>query len=86
MPGNFFFIHKIEVVLPQEYLDFEKPIAELEKKIEELTLFTSNGNVDLEEEVLKLHKKADQEADDYRRKVAELIWEHQAQESLGDHR
>ena len=60
MPGNFFFIHTIEVVLPQEYLDFEKPIAELEKKIEELTLFTSNGNVDLEEEVLKLHKKADQ--------------------------
>jgi len=46
--------------LPQEYLDFEKPIAELEKKIEELTLFTSSGNIDLEEEILKLHKKADQ--------------------------
>jgi acetyl-CoA carboxylase carboxyl transferase subunit alpha len=46
--------------VPQEYLEFEKPIAELEKKIEELTLFTSNGKVDLEEEVLKLHKKADQ--------------------------
>ena len=46
--------------MPQEYLEFEKPIAELEKKIEELTLFTSNGKVDLEEEVLKLHKKADQ--------------------------
>jgi len=46
--------------LPQEYLDFEKPIAELEKKIEELTLFTSNGNIDLEEEILKLHKKSDQ--------------------------
>ena len=39
---------------------FEKPIAELEKKIEELTLFTSNGNIDLEEEILKLHKKSDQ--------------------------
>jgi len=49
-----------EYDLSQEYLDFEKPIAELEKKIEELTLFTSNGNVDLEEEVLKLHKKSDQ--------------------------
>jgi acetyl-CoA carboxylase carboxyl transferase subunit alpha len=46
--------------LPQEYLEFEKPIAELEKKIEELTLFTSNGDVDLEEEILKLQKKSDQ--------------------------
>jgi acetyl-CoA carboxylase carboxyl transferase subunit alpha len=46
--------------LPQEYLDFEKPIAELEKKIEELTLFTSNGGIDLEEEILKLQKKSDQ--------------------------
>jgi acetyl-CoA carboxylase carboxyl transferase subunit alpha len=43
-----------------EYLEFEKPIAELEKKIEELTLFTSNGNIDLEEEILKLQKKSDQ--------------------------
>jgi acetyl-CoA carboxylase carboxyl transferase subunit alpha len=46
--------------LPPEYLDFEKPIAELENKIEELTLFTSNGNIDLEEEILKLQKKSDQ--------------------------
>ncbi len=46
--------------MPPEYLEFEKPIADLEKKIEELTLFTSNGNLDLEEEILKLHKKADQ--------------------------
>ena len=45
--------------MPPEYLDFEKPIADLEKKIEELTLFTSSGNIDLEEEILKLHKKAD---------------------------
>jgi acetyl-CoA carboxylase carboxyl transferase subunit alpha len=49
-----------ESVLPQEYLEFEKPIAELEKKIEELTLFTSNGGIDLEEEILKLQKKSDQ--------------------------
>ncbi len=49
-----------EYDLAQEYLEFEKPIAELEKKIEELTLFTSNGNIDLEEEILKLHKKSDQ--------------------------
>jgi acetyl-CoA carboxylase carboxyl transferase subunit alpha len=46
--------------LAQEYLEFERPIAELEKKIEELTLFTSNGGIDLEEEILKLHKKSDQ--------------------------
>jgi acetyl-CoA carboxylase carboxyl transferase subunit alpha len=46
--------------LAQEYLEFEKPIAELEKKIEELTLFTSNGNISLEEEILKLQNKSDQ--------------------------
>ena len=46
--------------MPQEYLEFEKPIAELEKKIEELTLFTSNSDINLEEEILKLHKKSDQ--------------------------
>jgi len=46
--------------LPQEYLEFEKPIAELEKKIEELTLFTTNGGINLEEEILKLQKKSDQ--------------------------
>jgi acetyl-CoA carboxylase carboxyl transferase subunit alpha len=46
--------------LAQEYLEFEKPIADLEKKIEELTLFTSNGDINLEEEILKLHKKSDQ--------------------------
>ena len=54
------FRHCKETGLPSEYLDFEKPIAELEKKIEELTLFTSNGNIDLEEEILKLQKKSDQ--------------------------
>ena len=45
--------------MAQEYLEFERPIAELEKKIEELTLFTSSGDVNLEEEILKLHKKSD---------------------------
>ncbi|HXY61331.1 MAG TPA: acetyl-CoA carboxylase carboxyltransferase subunit alpha [Nitrospirota bacterium] len=49
-----------EPILPQEYLEFEKPISELEKKIEELTLFTTNGGIDLEEEILKLQKKSDQ--------------------------
>jgi acetyl-CoA carboxylase carboxyl transferase subunit alpha len=62
MSGMFVFMHYRckERVLPQEYLEFEKPIAELEKKIEELTLFTSNGGIDLEEELLKLQKKSDQ--------------------------
>ena len=46
--------------MAQEYLEFERPIADLEKKIEELTLFTSNGDINLEEEILKLHKKSDQ--------------------------
>lgn len=62
MSGISFFTYQWhrECVLPQEYLEFEKPIAELEKKIEELTLFTSNGGIDLEEEILKLQKKSDQ--------------------------
>lgn len=55
------FVGLKEFDLPPEYLEFEKPIAELEKKIEELTLFTSNGNIDLEEEILKLQKKSDQQ-------------------------
>jgi len=58
-----FYSHSVnakEQDLPSEYLEFEKPIADLEKKIEELTLFTSNGNIDLEEEILKLQKKSDQ--------------------------
>ena len=62
MSGLSVFYEKLlkEPILPQEYLEFEKPIAELEKKIEELTLFTSNGGIDLEEEILKLQKKSDQ--------------------------
>ena len=55
-----FYSHSVnakEQDLPSEYLEFEKPIADLEKKIEELTLFTSNGNIDLEEEILKLQKE-----------------------------
>jgi acetyl-CoA carboxylase carboxyl transferase subunit alpha len=58
-----FYSHSVnakERDLPSEYLEFEKPISDLEKKIEELTLFTSNGNIDLEEEILKLQKKSDQ--------------------------
>ncbi|MGB4520693.1 MAG: acetyl-CoA carboxylase carboxyltransferase subunit alpha [Candidatus Omnitrophota bacterium] len=38
-------------------LDFEKPIVELEKKIQELKSFTSNKKIDLSSEVKKLEEK-----------------------------
>ena len=41
------------------YLDFEKPIAELEGKIEELRHLTDGGDINLAEEVAKLQQKAD---------------------------
>ena len=40
------------------YLDFEKPVAELEAKVEELKALASNGGVPIGEEVLKLEVKA----------------------------
>jgi acetyl-CoA carboxylase carboxyl transferase subunit alpha len=40
-------------------LDFEKPIVELERKIEELRTFTSSKKVDLSSEVKKLEEKLD---------------------------
>ena len=39
-------------------LDFEKPIMEIEKKIEEMKHFTPDGGVDRNVEIKKLHKKA----------------------------
>jgi acetyl-CoA carboxylase carboxyl transferase subunit alpha len=41
------------------YLDFEKPIAELEGKIEELRHLDTGGDVNIAEEVGKLQTKAD---------------------------
>ena len=41
------------------YLDFEKPIAELEGKIEELRHLTDNGGVSIADEVGKLQGKVD---------------------------
>ncbi len=41
------------------YLDFEKPLAELEGKIEELRHLDTNGDVNIAEEVAKLQTKAD---------------------------
>ena len=40
------------------YLDFEKPIVELERKIEELRKFTSMEEMDLTDEIRKLERKA----------------------------
>ncbi|NQT95610.1 MAG: acetyl-CoA carboxylase carboxyltransferase subunit alpha [Candidatus Omnitrophica bacterium] len=40
-------------------LEFEKPILELERKIEELKKFTSSENIDLHSEISRLHKKLD---------------------------
>ena len=38
-------------------LDFEKPILELEKKIEELKSFTSREDIDLSSEIKKLEER-----------------------------
>ena len=43
-------------MIPQ-HLDFEKPIAELERKIEELRELTASGKVDFSEEIKKVEKK-----------------------------
>lgn len=41
------------------YLDFEKPIADLEGKIEELCHLSSDGEVNIEDEVTKIQAKVD---------------------------
>jgi acetyl-CoA carboxylase carboxyl transferase subunit alpha len=51
------------MALQQTYLDFEKPLAELEKKIQELLAF-STDNVDLKGEVAKLEEKAERMRED----------------------
>ncbi len=43
------------------YLDFEKPIAELEGKIEELRRLTSDGGLNIAEEVGRLQSKVDKQ-------------------------
>ena len=43
----------------RNYLDFEKPIADLEGKIEELRHLSSSGEVNIAEEVGKLHSKVE---------------------------
>lgn len=41
-------------------LDFEKPVLELERKIEELKRFSSDKQIDVSEEIKTLEKKAEQ--------------------------
>ncbi|HID94345.1 MAG TPA: acetyl-CoA carboxylase carboxyltransferase subunit alpha [bacterium (Candidatus Stahlbacteria)] len=40
------------------YLDFERPIIELERKIEELKLIADEGNIEINEEIRNLEEKA----------------------------
>ena len=42
------------------FLDFEKPIAELETKVKELRALMQPGDLSIEDEVAKLEAKADQ--------------------------
>jgi len=45
----------------RSYLDFEKPVAELEAKVEELRALTTSGEaVDIGEEIARLEAKAAQ--------------------------
>jgi acetyl-CoA carboxylase carboxyl transferase subunit alpha len=43
----------------RNFLDFEKPVAELESKIEELRRMTSPGEINIADEVARLSSKAD---------------------------
>ena len=43
----------------QTFLEFEKPIAELEGKIEELRHLTDTGDINIADEVSKLQVKVD---------------------------
>ena len=40
------------------YLDFEQPIAELESKIEELRMVTSEEGININEEIRRLKQKS----------------------------
>ena len=43
----------------RQFLDFEKPVAELESKIEELRRMTQPGEINIADEVARLSAKAD---------------------------
>ncbi|HHZ20623.1 MAG TPA: acetyl-CoA carboxylase carboxyltransferase subunit alpha [Firmicutes bacterium] len=45
---------------PGYCLDFEKPLVELERQIEEIKKFAAEKNIDMSEEIRRLQEKADQ--------------------------
>jgi len=45
----------------RQFLDFEKPVAELESKIEELRRMTSPGEINIADEVARMTDKADKQ-------------------------
>ena len=45
----------------RHFLDFEKPVAELETKIEELRKMSEAGGLNIADEVSKLTEKADRQ-------------------------
>ena len=45
----------------RQFLDFEKPVAELESKIEELRRMESPGEINIADEVARLSDKADKQ-------------------------
>ncbi|MDD2862644.1 MAG: acetyl-CoA carboxylase carboxyl transferase subunit alpha, partial [Acidiphilium sp.] len=45
----------------RHFLDFEKPVAELEAKIEELRRMTDPGELNIAEEVAQLSEKAERQ-------------------------
>lgn len=47
------------VVVAEVWLDFERPVVELEKKIEELKVLASSNNLEVREEIARLEKKAE---------------------------
>ena len=47
----------------RSYLDFEKPVGELEQKIEELRAMQASGDVSVADEIARLEAKAAADAD-----------------------
>lgn len=48
----------LPIMMKQSFLDFEKPIQELEQKIEELRLVQGDSAIDISEEIARLQKKS----------------------------
>lgn len=55
-----------------QYLDFERPIAELEKKLNELKRFSSAKDINITEEVTKIEKKMKKVQDDILTKLTPM--------------